>query len=47
MMKIVFKRRRPTISDSEFIVLVGHRFRKTTMLKMINQLIEQTDGNIY
>ena len=37
-----------TINDGEFMVLVGPSGSgKTTMLKMINQLIEPTDGNIY
>ena len=37
-----------SINDGEFMVLVGPSGSgKTTMLKMINQLIEPTDGNIY
>lgn len=36
------------IEDGEFIVLVGPSGSgKTTMLKMINRLLEPTDGNIY
>ena len=36
------------IEDGEFMVLVGPSGSgKTTMLKMINRLIEPTDGNIY
>ena len=36
------------IEDGEFMVLVGPSGSgKTTMMKMINQLIEPTDGNIY
>lgn len=36
------------IKDGEFIVLVGPSGSgKTTMLKMINRLLEPTDGNIY
>lgn len=36
------------IKDGEFMVLVGPSGSgKTTMLKMINRLIEPTDGNIY
>ncbi len=35
-----------SINDSEFMISGAIRFRKTTMLKMINQLIEPTDGNI-
>lgn len=37
-----------SISDSEFFVLVGPSGSgKTTILKMINRLIEPTDGDIY
>lgn len=37
-----------SISDGEFMVLVGPSGSgKTTMLKMINRLLEPTDGNIY
>lgn len=36
------------IEDGEFMVLVGPSGSgKTTMLKMINRLLEPTDGNIY
>lgn len=36
------------IKDGEFMVLVGPSGSgKTTMLKMINRLLEPTDGNIY
>lgn len=36
------------INDGEFMVLVGPSGSgKTTMLKMINRLLEPTDGNIY
>lgn len=36
------------IEDGKFMVLVGPSGSgKTTMMKMINQLIEPTDGNIY
>ncbi len=36
------------IGDGEFMVLVGPSGSgKTTMLKMINRLLEPTDGNIY
>lgn len=36
------------IQDGEFMVLVGPSGSgKTTMLKMINRLLEPTDGNIY
>lgn len=36
------------IDDGEFMVLVGPSGSgKTTMLKMINRLLEPTDGNIY
>ena len=36
------------IKDGEFMVLVGPSSSgKTTMLKMINRLLEPTDGNIY
>ena len=36
------------IKDGEFMVLVGPAGSdKTTMLKMINRLLEPTDGNIY
>ena len=46
--KIVLKDVNLTINDGEFMVLVGPSGSgKTTMLKMINQLIEPTDGNIY
>ena len=37
-----------SIDDGEFMVLVGPSGSgKTTMLKMINRLLEPTDGNIY
>ena len=46
--KLVLKDVNLTINDGEFMVLVGPSGSgKTTMLKMINQLIEPTDGNIY
>ena len=46
--KIVLKDVNLSINDGEFMVLVGPSGSgKTTMLKMINQLIEPTDGNIY
>ena len=46
--KLVLKNVNLTINDGEFMVLVGPSGSgKTTMLKMINQLIEPTDGNIY
>ena len=36
------------IEDGEFMVLVGPSGSgKTTMLKMINRLLEPTDGNIF
>ena len=36
------------IADGEFMILVGPSGSgKTTMLKMINRLLEPTDGNIY
>ena len=36
------------IEQGEFMVLVGPSGSgKTTMLKMINRLLEPTDGNIY
>ena len=36
------------IENGEFMVLVGpSRSGKTTMIKMINRLLEPTDGNIY
>ena len=44
--KLVLKDVNLTINDGEFMVLVGPSGSgKTTMLKMINQLIEPTDGN--
>ena len=46
--KLVLKDVNLSINDGEFMVLVGPSGSgKTTMLKMINQLIEPTDGNIY
>ena len=45
--KLVLKDVNLTINDGEFMVLVGPSGSgKTTLLKMINQLIEPTDGNI-
>ncbi len=35
------------IENGEFMVLGAFRSGKTTMLKMINCLLEPTDGNIY
>ena len=46
--KTVLKDVNLRIEDGEFMVLVGlSGSGKTTMMKMINQLIEPTDGNIY
>lgn len=46
--KTVLKDVNLRIEDGEFMVLVGPSGSgKTTMMKMINQLIEPTDGNIY
>lgn len=46
--KTVLKDVNLCIEDGEFMVLVGPSGSgKTTMMKMINQLIEPTDGNIY
>ena len=46
--KLVLKDVNLTINDGEFMVLVGPSGSgKTTMRKMINQLIEPTDGNSY
>ena len=46
--KIILKDVNLRIEDGEFMVLVGPSGSgKTTMMKMINQLIEPTDGNIY
>lgn len=46
--KQVLKQVNLEIQDGEFMVLVGPSGSgKTTMLKMINRLLEPTDGNIY
>lgn len=46
--KEIFRDVNLKIEDGEFMVLVGPSGSgKTTMLKMINRLLEPTDGNIY